>query len=82
MNLVILFLLAVIILVVIGITMLVLKKQMKAGSILLWIIGVFFIVAGVYLFPATMWRSISIGALCIGLVLVLIGTGISFIKQK
>lgn len=56
------------------------KWKGNFGSVVLWILGIFFALGGVYLLPATMWRSISITMLSAGIIMIIVGVILLFIN--
>ena len=57
------------------------RNTNELGSLFLLCLGVMVIAGGVYLYPATMWRSISYGMLGVGAIMV-IGSVTSFFHRK
>ena len=45
-------------------------------------IGVMFMIGGIYLMNASMWRGIGIGALIVGIVLNGVGLAVLFYRKK
>lgn len=45
----------------------------RFAGIALIIIGIFCVVFGLYLIPATMWRGICIGSLIVGIISIIVG---------
>lgn len=48
-------------------------SRLRVVSLLFWIFGVIFIAGGIYLFPASMWRNISISLFLVGVICIIVG---------
>ena len=64
MNLTIIGIASIIIIAIIGVVMVCINKS--ATTLALYVAGLIFLAFGVYLLPASMWRSIAVGLLIIG----------------
>lgn len=58
------------------------NNKVNLASILFWFLGVLFVFGGIYLLPATMWRTIAVTMLGIGSSMLLIGTGLLLVRKK
>lgn len=72
MNATIIGMVCIFVIAIFGAVLRYLKKSIK--GIVLYIIGLISLSFGVYLLPATMWRTISTGFLIIGIVFELVAT--------